>query len=71
MKTRNKEQKMYMGIDQFGNTYHNLGPYPRKELLKRLAATKAHKMYKGQGVHIGYVIKECWIRLYEVIPYRR
>jgi hypothetical protein len=37
-----------MGIDQYGQTYHNLGKYPRKELLERLGYKNAKKMYSGQ-----------------------
>ena len=59
-----------MGIDQYGETYHNLGKYPRKELLNRLGYKKADKMYvdkkDGSIAHIGYVIGRNWITLYEV-----
>jgi len=63
----------YIGVDQYGTTYHNLGNHPRKELLKRLYATKAEKMYQdkknGDTVHTGYIIKGCWITLLEVKPF--
>ena len=59
-----------MAIDQNGDVHHDLGPHPRKELLERLEATKAEKMYvkkkDGTSVHIGYVIKGMWLTLYEV-----
>ncbi len=65
----------YMAIDQYGTTYHNLGPHPRKELLERLGYKKANKMYvdtkDGQTVHIGYVIGGLWLTLYKVEPYRK
>jgi hypothetical protein len=35
--------KNIMGIDQYGQIYHNLGKYPRKELLNRLGYKKAEK----------------------------
>jgi hypothetical protein len=59
-----------MGIDQYGNTYHGLGEYPRKTLLERLGRSHADKMYvdkkDGSTVHIGYIIAGLWIRLYSV-----
>jgi len=59
-----------MGIDQYGNTYHGLGKYPRKALLERLGRSHADKMYvdkkDGSTVHIGYIISGLWIRLYSV-----
>jgi hypothetical protein len=64
--------KYIMGIDQYGETYHNLGKYPRKGFLKRLGYKKADKMHKdkkdGSVVHCGYVIGRNWINLYEVKP---
>ena len=62
--------KFIVGIDQYGQTYHDLGKYPRKELLNRLGYKKADKMYQdkkdGSVVHCGYVIGGNWITLYEV-----
>ncbi|MBV9667307.1 MAG: hypothetical protein JO327_04175 [Nitrososphaeraceae archaeon] len=64
-----------MGIDQYGQTYHNLGKFPRKELLQRLGSTHAERMYvdkkNGTTVHCGYVIARLWISLYEVQPFER
>lgn len=66
--------KRYMGIDQHGYTYHNLGPHPRKELCERLGVSHAEKMYQdtkdGTTYHVGYIIREHWITLYEVLPFR-
>ena len=59
----------YMAIDQYGNTYHNLGQYPRKALLERLNAKRASKMYVGDSIHVGYVISGLWLNLYEVRPF--
>lgn len=60
----------YMGIDQYGETYHGLGQYPRKALLERLYKQHATKMYvdkkDGSAVHIGYIIGGLWITLYKV-----
>lgn len=59
-----------MGVDQYGQTYHNLGKHPRKGLLEQLCATNASKMYvdkkDGATVHIGYIVNRLWITLYEV-----
>lgn len=64
-------EKTFMAIDQYGTTYHNLGPYPRKALLERFYRKSAHKMYiEPDGAHIGYVIAGHWLTLYEVRPYR-
>ena len=65
-------RRNYMAIDQYGQTFHNLGPYPRKELLKRLARRSAAKMYvdkvKGPPKHIGWIIGGLWLTIFEVIP---
>jgi hypothetical protein len=67
--------KTTMGIDQYGTTYHDLGKYPRKELLSRLNYKNAQKMYRdkkdGSTVHCGYVIGGLWIGLYKVEPFER
>ena len=55
---------MYIGIDQYGDKYY-IKKHPRKELLEQLNATKADKMYIGDGDHIGYVIKGFWITVYK------
>lgn len=58
-----------MGIDQYGRTYHNLGRWPRRELLNRLGRKRASKMYvdrDGSVVHAGYVIAGLWVTLYSV-----
>ena len=62
--------KQFMGVDQWGNTYHNIGPHPRKALLERLGRKKASKMYMdktdGSYRHVGWVIAGQWISVYEV-----
>lgn len=67
--------KNFMGVNQHGFTYHNLGPNPRKTLLERLGRKRAEKIYRdkkgGGAVHVGYVIDGQWIRLYEVIPWEK
>jgi len=67
--------KYIMGIDQYGQTYDNLGTYPRKELLERLGYTNARKMYRDKKdsstVHCGYVIGRFWVELFTVEPFGR
>ena len=60
-----------MGIDQYGTTYHALGPHPRRELLRRLGRKRADKMYRdskvtGQSRHVGYIIGQLWVELFTV-----
>lgn len=65
----------YMAIDQYGETYHNLGAHPRKGLLDKLGATHASKMYRDTAnngtVHVGYIVRGLWLSLYEVKPFAR
>lgn len=65
-----KRTPSVMGIDQYGQTYHDLGKHPRKELLRRLGRTHGQKMYRDpDGTHTGYVIGGLWIELYVVAPW--
>jgi len=61
--------KEYMGVDQYGNTFHDLA-HPRKDLMDRLGISHAEKMYvdtqDGKTLHVGYVIGQHWITVYEV-----
>ena len=61
-----------MGIDQYGQHYDDLGLYPRKELLSRLGASYAQKIFvdnnNGSTVHVGYIVNGLWITLYKVAP---
>ncbi len=65
----------YMAIDQYGQTYHGLGQHPRKELIERIGSGHVSKMYldkkDGSVVHVGYVIGQHWLTLYEVKPFER
>ena len=64
-----------LAIDQYGNTFHDLGKYPRKALLERLGRTRAKKMYvdtvNGESRHVGYIISGLWLRLYSVSEWSR
>lgn len=60
----------HMAIDQYGNTYHDLGRHPRKALLDILNRKRAEKMYidgaNGKPIHTGWVIAGLWLTVYEV-----
>ena len=70
-----RKRVSFMAVDQYGQTYHDLGAHPRKELLARLGYRKANKMYTdktdGTTCHVGYVIGPHWLTLYEVTPFER
>ena len=65
--------KAYMGIDQYGETYH-LGytRSPRKDLLERLCRKSAQRIYRdrknGTGRHVGWLIAGRWIEVFQVTP---
>lgn len=65
--------KNYMSIDQYGQTFHDLGENPLKSLKERLGSRKVSKMYRdrcdGSTIHVGYVIGQHWCTLYEVKPF--
>lgn len=64
-----------IGFDQYNQLYDTLGKFPRKELLYRLGATRADKMYvdkkDGSTVHNGYIINGLWITLYKIVPFEK
>ena len=69
-----------MGLDQYDHCYHNLTDNPRKELLRRLSAKTAKKMYidrhNGDSYHIGWIIKspgneDLWITLYNLTKWEQ
>lgn len=59
-----------MAIDQYGQTYHSLGAYPRKALLAKLGRRHADKMFidtkSGESKHVGYIIAGLWLRVFRV-----
>ena len=61
---------MIMGLDQYGNTFHDLGKHPRKALIDKLGGSSTQKMYidtvDGESKHIGYIVNTHWITLYQV-----
>lgn len=65
----------HMAIDQHGETFHGLGPHPRKALLARVGRKSARKMYcdkiSGGSVHVGWIIGQHWFTVYEVKPMER
>lgn len=57
-----------IGIDQFGYVYQVNPKHPRKSLLDQLGRKSCDKMYQdgenGEIYHVGYVVGEFWIALY-------
>ena len=63
---------MFMARDNYGNTFHDIGPHPRKWLLDYFGRKHAERMYHDTPdgpKHIGYIIAGHWLRLYRVEPY--
>ena len=62
----------HMAVDQYGNTYHGLGPHPRKALLERFSRKRADIMYvdnKKTGTRqCGWIIAGHWLTVYVVKP---
>ena len=61
----------FLAVGHFGTTVKLTEPkYPRKQLLDKLGASSAVKMYcdtrKGEQKHIGYIIGDEWFTLYEI-----
>lgn len=67
------KQGTYMGIDQYGQTYHGL-THPRKDLIERTGYQHVSKMYvdgtDGETYHVGYVVGPLWVSIYAVEPVR-
>lgn len=65
-----KNKKQFMAIDQYGRTYHNL-THPRRDLREKLGG-RVSKMFiddkDGNVLHVGYVIGQFWLQVYEVSP---
>lgn len=59
----------HMAIDQYGQTYHDLGPHPRRALLDRFDRKHADRMFidtKAGTKHIGWIIAGHWLTVYRV-----
>jgi len=69
------EKKVYMAIDQYGETLHGL-EHPRKDIANRLgySSSSLHKLYvdgqDGEVYHVGYSAGCRWFDVYEVVPMR-
>lgn len=67
----------YMAFGNYGTILHLNNPDkpPRGQLLARLGATRATKMYvdrtDGQPRHIGYIVGKEWFTIYEVHRWER
>ena len=75
-----KTKKNYMAVDQYGNTFHDLGNHPRKALLAMLCRKASSNIYRDvfnqdtnamEVKHVGYVIAGYWLELFEVSPMRK
>lgn len=68
------KDKMYMAIDQYGNTFHGL-KNPRKDLIEKIGVKHVSKMYiddvHGNTFHVGYIIGGHWLSVFEVVPMRK
>lgn len=62
----------YMAVDQFGQTFHALGKYPRKALMDRLGYSRAERIYadnsEGKSLHVGWKVGPHWCNVYIVTP---
>lgn len=64
----------YMAVDQYGQAIHGL-ERPRRDLLAKLGAKHAAKMYvdklDGSTVHVGYIVARRWFTVYCVTRWER
>ncbi len=62
----------YIATDQYGNTIR-LKEHPRKELLEKLGASNARKVYQdhrdGTTSHVGYIVNGLWFTVEVVQPW--
>lgn len=60
----------FLGVDQYGGKYLLTDPrFPRKQLLNKLSAKSAKKIYIDNGKHNGYIVRGLWVVLYRVYSY--
>ena len=67
-------EKRFMAKDQFGNTYHDIGPHPRKGLMEVLGYRSAKRMFRDSTegcVQVGWVVGPHWCTVFEVRPMRQ
>lgn len=66
--------RRFMGIDQWGNTYHGLEK-PRRDLIRKIGVKHVTRMYRdgpdGKTYHVGWVVGRHWVEVFEVTPMRR
>jgi len=71
METESK-QVGFMAVGNYGTTVHltNAKKHPRGQLLTKLCASHAEKMYiddkEGNAVHVGYIVGGEWFTIYAV-----
>jgi len=65
--------KQFLGVDQYGHSYFIDNPDPKAWLKDHFGIKKISKMYtdlvSGGSAHVGYIINDLWIRLYNVTPF--
>jgi len=70
-----EDEVMVIGIDQYGGHWDDLGKHPRKSLLEKIGSSNAEKLYiddkKGNTKHIGYIIDNLWITLYNLTHWEK
>lgn len=71
---------MILARDQYGRDILLEGKHPRKELLSKLGAKKASRIYEDRAkmgvddkgnlitetIHVGYIIRGRWFKLYHL-----
>lgn len=66
---------MMLAWSNYGTKLVLDGKHPRKELLRKLGASHADKIYRdlkdGSTVHTGYVVRREWFELYKLEPMRK
>ena len=61
--------KQHMGLDQWGNTFHDLGPHPRAELMRRLGCVHAEVIRVDPGARrVGWKVGPHWVEVFQVLP---
>ena len=62
---------MILAVDQYGQKYLLRGLHPRKELIEKIGARSAQKMYReNPDRHVGYIVQGQWLELFECRPWK-
>jgi hypothetical protein len=64
-----------MGIDQYGQTFHDLGDNPRQAILDIFGGCIAQKMFRdkkdGSVVQTGWIVRDHWVELFNVTSWEQ